>query len=151
MEVIIGTVILLLILLPAIASVSQSLRVVDKARDVTLSSSMMQSVIEQLRMQTFAVTKTTYCGTSPTVGTTYTDTTSTTGSKLRALIQNQELFNSNNSKQFTMKGDFKLVATGQIELTLSTSWKDMDGRAQSHRMFTVISEGGLSDNVNKGW
>lgn len=153
-EVVIGTVVLMLILLPAIASVSQSLRVIDKARDVTLASSMTQSVMEQLRMQTYATILATYPASS---GSDYVDETHNSDgsvkstSKLLACIRNSERFTTEQAKQYRMKGTFHLQTSGQLYVTLTTSWTDMNKKTQSYVMFTIISEGGLSDNVNKGW
>ena len=146
-EVLIGVVVLLLIVLPAIASVTQSMRIIDKARDTTLASSMMQSVVEQLRMQTFATINANYCG-SEVITRLSTDDPN---SKLKELILNKEQFNFTQAKQFRMVGVFEKKSPTQIYVTLSASWVDMDMRKQSHSAFTVISEGGLSDNVNKGW
>jgi Tfp pilus assembly protein PilV len=146
-EVAIGSVILLLIILPAIAVISNSMRVVDKARDVTLASSMMQTIMEEIRMQTYTNACTKDMGTpTPALNATSTYSHAQWLSDL-----NLEGFNTAQAKQFQIVGTFTAQATGQVLVELTASWKDMNQQAQSHRLATIISEGGLSDNVNKGW
>jgi len=146
-EVMIGMVVLMLILFPAMATVSQTTRIMDKARSVNLASSVGQSLMEQMRTQTFAGIAGKYCGVSaPVAGTHY----AYTGANFATDIANEQ-FSSQNAKNFTVTGDFYCPATGQLEVTLTIAWKDLNGVPQSYKLFTIISEGGLSDNVNKGW
>lgn len=146
-EVIIGAMILIFILLPAFVTVMHSTRIIDKARDITLGSSVAQSLVEQLRMQTYASICTKYCQTaSPTVGETYTYSKSSFATDIA-----NERFTSQNAKNYSVTGSFKCVTAGQLEVELTVEWLDMNQVKQTHKFFTIISEGGLSDNVNKGW
>lgn len=146
-EVAIGAVVLLLIILPAVSVVVSSLRIIDKARDVTLASSLTQSLVEQMRMQTFKGLCTKYCGTSTlTSGTVYTYTKAQFSTDLNA-----EGFSTPQIANFDVSGSFTAQSAGQLYVEIKVSWKDLDSRQQTHTLFSVFSDGGLSDNVNKGW
>lgn len=148
-EVVIGTVVLMLIVLPTIATISQCLRVIDKARDTTYASSMMQSLVEQMRMQTYANVYTKYC-TGGTKTSSSPDVYTYSSAKFAEDLKIERFLNAN-TKFFSISGTFTQQTTGQLYVQLTATWEDMNKVRQSHNMFTIISDGGLSDNVNKGW
>lgn len=139
-EVIIGSCVILFLLAPALAVVSQGTKTLNKARMTVLASSIMQSQMEDFRAMNFDTLQANYV-TGKTQPITLNTNTSAEG------------FTNVQSGQITVTGNFAAVSgfTNLIELTLTASWTDTNGQTQLRRYYSRFSKNGLSDKVVNGF
>ncbi len=150
-EVMTGSVVLLVVLISAFAVILQGIRTADEARRLTTASSLLQTMIENMRMMPYSNLCTQYLGTSaPIKGTTVTHLFS--ANEIKA-----EGFSDVDSNAYKLEASFNVKEAnggstkGQVYADIKVEWKTMTGRPISRTYFTIFSEGGVSDSVNRGW
>lgn len=140
-EVLIAAVLLGFVVMSSLTALSQAYGFTRHARMVTLSGQILQSVMEDLRLNNFNDLKAFAAQTQPV------DFTSTIVS---------ERFSSNFTTGFTLSGQFNtLVASappqlGKISVTLTLNWTE-NGTGYTRKVTTYFGEKGLSDYYYVGW
>ena len=141
LEVLIAAVLLAFVIMSSLTALSHAYRLTNHARMVTLSSQIVQSVIEDLRLRNF------------TQLTAYAEQTQPVNF---ASTLESERFASSFSSGFTLTGNFTtLVASapgtlGKVGVALSVSWSER-GTPFTRKMFSNFGEKGLSDYYYVGW
>lgn len=140
-EVVIAATLLTFVILGAIGSVSRSLSMTSNARMVTLSSQVLQSAVEDLRLKNYSVISAYAAQPQPV------DLTSTITSDMLA---------SGFTSTMTLRANFTTVhpssttELGLIAVELTVTWRDNNvGFTRSAR--TSFSEKGLSDYIYVGF
>lgn len=140
-EVVIASTLLTFVILGALGSISRSLAMTSHARMVTLSSQVLQSAVEDLRLRNYSVIAGYAAQPQPV------DFTSTITSEMLA---------SGFTSSMTLKATFTTVhpssptELGLIAVELNIAWRDGNvGFGRSAR--TSFSEKGLSDYIYVGF
>lgn len=140
-EVVIAATLLTFVVLGAIGAISRSLAMTNQARMVTLSSQVLQSAVEDLRLKNFAVIKT-YAAQPQPVDFTPAITSEMLASGFTSTMSLRANFTTVHPSSTTELG---LIA---VEFTIS--WRDGNvGFTRSAR--TSFSEKGLSDYIYVGF
>jgi Tfp pilus assembly protein PilV len=140
-EVLIAAVLLGFVIMASLTALSRSYGFTRHARMVTLSSQIVQSIMEDLRLRNFSDLKVYAAQTQPV---NFTPQLSTEG------------FASSFTQYFSMSGQFTtLVASsgtqlGKISVTLTVSWTEQ-GVPFQRSVITYFGEKGLSDYYYVGW
>lgn len=140
-EVVIASTLLTFVILGALGSISRSLAMTSHARMVTLSSQVLQSAVEDMRLRNYSVISGYAAQPQPV------DLTSTITSEMLA---------SGFTSSMTLKAHFTTVhpssttELGLIAVELTIAWRDGNvGFNRSAR--TSFSEKGLSDYIYVGF
>ena len=123
-EVMAALTVLILVLVSSIAAITIGFRLLEDARFSTLASQVLQSEMENLRLKNW-----TQLSTVPTSGSFTVDSDINTASFGR----------------FTCTRSISDVRTDMKQVTLSVTWRSMDGRAHSRQYTTYIGKDGLND------
>lgn len=140
-EVVIAATLLTFVVLGAIGSISRSLALTNGARMVTLSSQVLQSAVEDLRLRNYAVISGYAAQPQPV------DLTATIAADMLA---------SSFTRTMTLKANFTTVhpssasQLGLIAVELTVAWTD-GTVAFSRSARTSFSEKGLSDYIYVGF
>ncbi len=140
-EVMITAVVLGFVIMGSLTALSRSYAFTRHARMVTLAGQVVQSVMEDLRLQSFANLQA-YAAQSQPVN--FNAKLSTEG------------FSSNFTQGFAISGNFTtLVASaapqlGEIAVTLTVTWSEA-GTSYQRNLITRFGEKGLSDYYFAGW
>jgi type II secretory pathway pseudopilin PulG len=140
-EVMITAVVLGFVIMSSLTALSRAYAFTRHARMVTLAGQVMQTVMEDLRLKSFANLQT-YATQSQPVS--FSSTLSTEG------------FSSNFTQGFAITGNFTtLIASatpqlGKISVTLTVTWSEA-GNSYSRSLITYFGEKGLSDYYYAGW
>ncbi|MBI2514149.1 MAG: hypothetical protein HYV96_19425 [Opitutae bacterium] len=140
-EVVIAATLLSFIILGALAAISRGMTLMNHARMITLSSQVLQSAVEDLRLKNYAVIGNYAAATQPV------DFTSTITS---------ELLSSSFTRTMTLQARFTTLQAstatqlGLVSVELTVSWQE--GTVPFSRTSrTYFSEKGLSDYIYVGF
>lgn len=140
-EVVVAATLLTFVVLGAIGAVSRSLAMTNQARMVTLSSQVLQSAVEDLRLKNYSVIKAYAAQTQPV------DLTSTITSDMLASGFTSTM---NLRANFTTVHPSSTSELGLIAVEFTVTWRDGNvGFNRSAR--TSFSEKGLSDYIYVGF
>lgn len=140
-EVAIAATLLTFVILGAIGSISRSLALTNSARMVTLSSQVLQSAVEDMRLRNYAVIASYAAQPQPV------DLTSTITSEMLASSFTSTMTLTAN---FTTVHPSSTTELGLIAVELTVAWDDGSvGFRRSAR--TSFSEKGLSDYIYVGF
>jgi type II secretory pathway pseudopilin PulG len=149
-EVMSGSVVLLVVLISALAVVLQSIRTIDEARRLTAASALLQTMVENMRMMPYSSLCTKYLGASdPNIG--------TIKHTFSAEEIKSERFPEIDVNNYTVTASFNVKEKkgagkqGLVYADITIAWRTMTGRPISRTYFTIFAEGGVSDSVNRGW
>lgn len=140
-EVMIAATLLSFVVLGAVAAISRGLKLVNHARMITLSSQVLQSAVEDLRLKNYAQIAAYAAQTQPV---NFTPSITT------------ELLNSDFTRTMTLEARFTTVhpssATelGLIALEITIGWNE-SGAPFARSARTSFSEKGLSDYIYVGF
>jgi Tfp pilus assembly protein PilV len=140
-EVLVAAVLLAFVVMTSLTALSQALGYVRHARMITLSSQILQSVMEDLRLRNYGALKTYAAQTQPV--------------NLTSTI-NSERFASNFTSGFTVSANFTtLVASlpgqpGKISAQITVTWAEQSGTF-TRSTVSYFGEQGLSDYIYVGW
>lgn len=141
MEVIIAATLLSFVVLGALAAISRGMIATNHARMITLSSQVLQSSIEDLRLKNYAVIKS-YAAQSQPVNFTSTITSELLSSNFTSTM--------NLSATFTTMHASTSTQLGMIAAEVTITWHENDSTfTRSAR--TYFSEKGLSDYIYVGF
>ena len=105
---------------------------VDTARNLTTAAQIMTSQLEQTRMLDWATVSA--FGAGPTTLT----------------IDNVFTGSSSVGSRFTLKRSVATLSSDVLQITLSISWRGMDGHATSREMTTYYARFGMHDYIYNG-
>lgn len=141
MEVIIAATLLSFIVLGALAAISRGMNATNHARMITLSSQVLQSSIEDLRLKNYSVIRGYAAQTQPV------NFTSTITS---------ELLSSNFTSTMTLTANFTTMHAstssqlGMIAVEVTLTWRE-NSSTFTRTARTYFSEKGLSDYIYVGF
>jgi Tfp pilus assembly protein PilV len=140
-EVMIAAVVLGFVIMGSITALSRAYAFTRHARMVTLAGQIVQSVMEDLRLRSYADLKA-YAAQSQPVS--------------FASTLASERFSSNFTTGFALSGNFTTVVAstpsqlGKISVALTVTWSEA-GNPYTRTLFTYFGEKGLSDYYYAGW
>ncbi|MBA4136274.1 MAG: hypothetical protein C0518_03035 [Opitutus sp.] len=140
-EVMIAATLLSFVVLGAVAAISRGLNLVNHARMITLSSQVLQSAVEDMRLKNYAQVSAYAAQTQPV---NFTSTITT------------ELLNSDFTRTMTLEARFTTVHAssttelGLIAMEITISWTE-SGVPFTRSARTSFSEKGLSDYIYVGF
>jgi Tfp pilus assembly protein PilV len=141
MEVIIAATLLSFVVLGAIAAISRGMIATNHARMITLSSQVLQSSVEDLRLKNYAVIKA-YAAQSQPVNFTSSITSELLSSNFTSTMQL--------SANFTTLHASTATQLGMIAVEVTISWQE-NGSTFTRSARTYFSEKGLSDYIYVGF
>lgn len=132
MEVVMATAVMALGISTSIIAMQRGFKLLDVARGTTLSSQILQSEIERIRMMSWAAVS---------------DSSTMMGTRA---VNLSTMFSSDPAlaAKFTLTRTVTADATrpaDAVNIVLSVTWKTYDGRAQSRRFQTKYIKNGLYD------
>jgi len=137
----IAATLLTFVVLGALAAISRGMNIVNHARMITLSSQVLQSAVEDLRLKNYAQIAN-YAGQTQPVNLTSTITT--------------ELLNTEFTSTMTLSARFTTVwpsssaEMGLISMEITVTWRE-GGTTYSRSARTSFAEKGLSDYIYVGF
>jgi Tfp pilus assembly protein PilV len=140
-EVLIAAVLLSFVIMSSLTALSQSYSFVRHARQVTLASQILQTVMEDMRLRNYSELKVYAAQTQPV--------------NLTSLLAS-ERFSSAFTTGYTLSATFATLVVsapsqpGKISLELSVNWTE-NGAPFVRKTVTYFSEQGLSDYIYVGW
>lgn len=140
-EVMIAATLLSFVVLGAIAAISRGMNLVNHARMITLSSQVLQSAVEDMRLKNYAQITAYAAQTQPI------DLTSTITSEL---LSSEFTSTMALSARFTVAQASDATTLGLTRLEITVSWRE-GGLTFTRSARTSFSEKGLSDYIYVGF
>jgi hypothetical protein len=126
-EIAVTTFVLALAIATSITTMQRAFASLDTARNVSTASNILQTEMETERLFTWTkLTDTTY---TPTIGASYLSNPAVAG---RFTISRTTAYEANHSNQV-------------LQVTLTVTWRNYDGRSLSRSFTTYFTQGGLND------
>lgn len=140
-EVMIASTLLSFVVLGAIAAISRGMNLVNHARMITLSSQVLQSAVEDMRLKNYAQI-TAYAAQTQPVNLTSTITTELLSSEFTSTMSL--------SARFTVAQASDTSTVGLTRMEITVSWREA-GLTFKRSARTSFSEKGLSDYIYVGF
>ncbi len=141
LEVLIAAVLLTFVVLGTLASISRAMNLMNHARMITLSSQVLQSAIEDLRLKNYSNLKAYAAQSQPRDFTSFITS---------------ELLSSTFTRTMTLTANFTTVYSststrqGKISVIFTLTWRESNGTF-TRTALTYFSEMGLSDYIYVGF
>lgn len=128
-EVMVASVVLIFGIVSAISAMQAGLKAMDRARNVSLATQLLQSEMERLRLKSW-----TQLEALQNAGSTATFTADTNAGSA--------------ASRFTCTRTIANAKSDMKEITLSAEWRSYDGRPQTARLVTRYAKNGLNDYIS---